>query len=1076
MNARHFIIALMLVGSSSRASELHWQNGEWVGGHFVGIEDGHVIWRTPMFSEDFKVSMDVLKRVNRFKTDAKTEEAFSIRLADGSRLYGTVTGMDTKTLSVKSARFGSIQVLRDSVVSVQRLKSAGMPLPALAGTSGWIESGSEGSSPSKEKLWRMVPGAALQQVGWNHRATLPVEAPEQVEMQFTLSSTVRPEFKIELKAQDDERVIVETWADDVVLQGRVFESVQKLSDETRRVTLTLFWNRKTGLCSIYGADGKKLAQTTKPPVDSAEPPQDAKPEEKKPAAKAGGGGGLFGALLGVVQGAVQVRVEAVKQAQANAVGNVKEVSPTGLTLLNKGPDLTLEALRIREWDGSLPADITNVRPRIELTDGHYLKAKAVRADATSLTVRMLDGSETSLPWDKVLAVEMMPEVSPFFQAAPPLTEMWFTDGEWVNGTLLQVRNEVATFKTTFSETPVNFKITTLHHLDFQGFETTEKKIDLATLDTLSINNNVLHGTLAAGGEAQPRWRPLGALKPVAMASTGDMEITRAVTDQPAAIRSEALFYLQDGDVVPGRLRAIDAKQVDLESDVAEVKHLPADKLQAIQFGGAALNLDGFEDPGWQRVRGNAEQVKRNGKAEIAFNTGGSWGHPAFMQVNEINFTLVNNGFSALRMRLYCDGINPAAPSTNLLFGHIGSEVCFGLEASDEQMDRQFRLRTSESMPVRIAIAENSIEVFFKGVSARKIQLTPKMRSGSGIIIEPFSLWGNGERAVKINAFSARIAPGRVAVPLVDARAKENALTVPRFRKEDPPRHALLAANGDLLRGVIEAATANHFAIRSGMETIQVPRDRVKAAVWLIKPADAVSAAFEAQDKAAVPPVITHWLQLNNGGRIGLKVDRFAEDAVFGTSPLLGSCRVPLPQIYVIRTTTPPDSATMLALREWKLKFAPEPVLPESGGQSSPLLNQDAKPFKLPLLAGDDFDLTKEKGKVIVLDFWATWCGPCIKSLPQMIDAMAAFDPKQVRFIGINQAEDKETVKTFLETRGWKFEVALDANQRVGQNFGVEGIPHTVVIGKDGKVAYVKSGYDPAGAKEVAEMVKKLMAK
>ncbi|MDI1312911.1 TlpA disulfide reductase family protein [Prosthecobacter sp.] len=1075
MNAKLLITALLMVGGSSHASELHWQNGEWVGGHFVGAENGHVIWRTPMFSEDFQVSMDVLKRVNRHKTDAKTEEAFSIRLADGSRLFGTVTGLDEKTLSVKSARFGSIQVLRDSVVSVQRLKAKGMPFPALAGTSGWTEIPAENnqSAPVKEKLWRMVPGAALQQVGWNHRVSLPLESPELVEMQFTLSSTVRPEFKIELKASDDDRVIVETWVDDVVLQGRVFESAQKLSNDVRRVTLTLFWNRQTGLCSIYGADGKKLAQTTKPPVDAAEP--EAKAEEKKADAPAGGGG-LFGALLGVVQDAVQGRVDAVAQAKADAADRAAEASPTGLTLLNKGPDLTLEALRVREWDGSLPEDLTDVRPRIELTDGRYLKAKAVRADATSLTVRALDGKEASLPWDKVLAVEMTHEASPFYQAAQPLTEMWFTDGEWINGTLVQVRNEVATFNTTFSTTPVNFKITTLHHLQFKGFETTEQKIDLATLDTLTINKNLLHGTLAADGETQPLWKPFGALKPVAMTSTGEMEITRAVADKPAGMRSEALFYLHDGDVVPGRLRAIDAKHVDLESDVSALKQLPSEKLQAIQFVGASLNLDGFEDPGWQRVRGKAEQVKRNGKAGIDFTTGGSWGHPAFMQVNEINFTLLNNGFSALRMRLFCDGINPAAPSTNLLFGHMGSEVCFGLEAANEQMDRQFRLRTSASMPVRIAIAENTLEVFFNGVSARKIPLTPKMRSGSGIIIEPFSLWGNGERAVKINAFSARIAPGRVAVPLVDARAKEHALTVPRFRKEDPPRHALLAANGDLLRGVIEAATAQHFAIRSGMETIQVPRDRVKAAVWLIKPADAVSAAFVAQDNEDMPPVITHWLLLNNGGRLGLKVERFANDAVFGTSPLLGSCRVPLSQIYVIRTSSPPDSATMLALREWKLKFAPEPVLPESGGQSSPLLNQDAKPFKLPLLAGGDFDLGKEKGKVIVLDFWATWCGPCIKSLPQMMDEMAAFDSNKVRFIGINQAEDKETVKTFLETRGWKFEVALDANQRVGQNFGVEGIPHTVVIGPDGKVAYVKSGYEPGGAKEVAEMVKKLLAK
>lgn len=1069
MNARHLITALVLLAGGGRASELHWQNGEWVGGHFVGFEDGQVIWRTPMFTEDFRVSMDVVRRVNRFKTDAKTNEAFSIRLADGSLLYGSVTGLDTKTLSVTSARFGSIQVLRDSVVSIQRLKAAGMPLPALTGTSGWIESGSESAAQPKEKLWRMVPGAALQQVGWNHRANLPLETPEQVEMQFTLSSTVRPEFRIELKSSDTERLIVETWVDDVVLQGRVFESVQKLGDDTRRITLTLFWDRKTGFCSIYGADGRKLAQTTKPPVDTASPKPDAKAKDKKPAGRAGGGG-LFGALIGLVQG----QAEAAAKARSHTNEPNAEDSPTGLTLLNKGPDLTLERLRIREWDGTLPDDITDVRPRIELTDGRYLKAKAMRADTTSLTVRSPDGAETSLPWDKVLAVEMPPEVSPFFQASPPLTEMWFTDGEWINGTLQQVRNEVASFKTTFSETPVNFKITTLHHLEFKGFEPAGRKADMAALDTLTIKKNVLHGTLDAGGEAQPRWRPVGALRPVAMSSTAGMEITRAVVDQPTGMHSEALFYLQDGDVLPGRLRAIDARHADLESDVAAVKQLPADKLLAIQFGGASLNLDGFEDPGWRRLRGSAEQTQRHGKADIAFNAGGSWGHPAFMQVNEIKFTLLNNGFSALRVRLFCDGVNPAAPSTNLLFGHMGSEICFGLESSNDQMDRQFRLRSNESMPVQISIEENSVEVFFKGVSARKIALTPKMRSGSGIIIEPFSLWGNGERPVRINAFSARIAPGRVAAPLVDARAKEHALTVPRFLKEDPPRHALLAANGDLLRGVIEAATSEHFAIRSGLENVQVPRDRVKAAIWLVKPADAVSAAFEAQDKADVPPVITHWLLLNNGGRLGLKVDRFADDAVFGTSPVLGSCRVPLPQIHVIRTTTPPDSTAMLALREWKLKFAPEPVLPKSGGQSSPLLNQDAKPFKLPLLSGGDFDLAKEKGKVIVLDFWATWCGPCIKSLPQMMDEMSVFDPSKVRFVGINQAEDKETVKTFLETRAWKFEVALDASQRIGQNYGVEGIPHTVVIGPDGKVAYVKSGYEPDGAREVAEMVKQLL--
>lgn len=1075
MNARRSILAIMLAVVSARASELHWQNGEWIGGHFVGAEDGRVIWRSPMFSEDFEVSLDVLRRVNRFKTDSKTEEPFSIHLADGSCLYGSITGMDAKTLHLKSARAGSIKILRDTVVSIHHLKVPDAPLPALAGTSGWTESTlPNGGGPTKEKLWRMVPGASLQQVGWNRAASIPLQLPEQMEMQISLRSSVRPEFKIQLKTPDDERMVVETWVDDVVLQGRVFESIQKLGDDTRHLELTLFWNRATGLCVVYGSDGRKLMETRKPAVNETKEPPAKQPRKK--AADQAGAGGIFGALVGAVKEAAQARIDALQQAREGQPAKEEEPASPGFTLLNKGPDLTLEDLRIRSWDGRLPSDITSERPRVELSDGRILKASPVRADADSLTVRERGGKETRIPWVKVLALELAAEASPFHQAAPPLTEMWFTDGEWINGTLLHVRNEVASFKTTFSETPVQFKISALHHLDFSGFKPAAGgQPALESLDKLTISKNTLHGTLDAGGEAQPRWKPVGGLKPVPLISAGEIEITRAAPAQFAA-STDALFYLQEGDVLPGRLRAIDARQVDLDSQLSSTRRLSADKLLAIQFGGESLNLDGFEDPGWQQVRGDAKSIKLKHNSGIDFEPGSSWAHPSFMQVHEISFTLHNSSFSALRARLFCDGVSTTSPSTNLLFAHIGSEVCFGLESSGNQMDRQFRLRTKGDTPVRIAIAENSLEVFFNGVSARKITLNPKMRSGLGLILEPFNLWGNGERQLSIGSFSARITPGRVAAPVVNTLAREHALTVPRFRKEDPPRHALLAANGDILRGVIEAATADHFAVRSGLETIQVPRDRVKAAVWLIKPVDAVSAAFEARDQEGTPPVITHWLLLNNGGRLGLKVTRFAEDSVFGSSPLLGECHVPLDQIHSIRSTSPPDSSAMIALRDWKLKFAPEPVLPESGGQSSPLLNQDAKPFKLPLLSGEDFDLSSEKGKVIVLDFWATWCGPCIKSLPSLIDSMSSFDPKQVRFIGVNQAEDKDTVKSFLETRGWKLDVVLDASQRVGQSFGVEGIPHTVVIGPDGKIAYVKTGYESDGAEKIAEAVKKLLKK
>jgi len=1060
---------------SLSAAELHWRNGEWIGGDFIAAEKDRLAWRnTPMFSEPLRVRLEVLKQVIRHKDAETTKEPFGIRLADGSRLYGTITGLDEKSLEIKSERFGVLKIAREAVVSVQRLQAEGVLFAAPTSKSGWVEENT--GRDSKTTTWNVIPGAALKQAGWNRSVSLPLEAPQMVEVRVNLSSSARPEFRLELKAGGEERMVVETWVDDVVLQGRVFQRVQSLAEEDRGLTLTLFWNRKTGQCAVFGADGLKIAETNKPAaVDQpAEKPQAA---EKKAAPRAGAGGGLFGALLGVVQGAAQARVEvAVAANQARARASSEPEAPAGFTLLNKGPDLVLHELRIRAWDGTLPTVVHDECPRVELKDGRVQKASPVNASAAALTVADAQGVPTSVPWEQVLALEVSEHPSPFFQPAPKGVELWFTDGEWLQGELRHVHGELATLSTTWSEQPVSFKITRMQRLVFKHEDQDDSGSEkaLAALDTLKIDNKTLHGTLEAGGEAQPRWLPVGGLNAVTLASKVDIEIMRAPSANLEGLGSDALFYLASGDVLPGKLRAVDARHVDVESDISVVKQLPAERLRAIQFGGKALNLNGFEDAGWSRVRGIESMVKRKGKDSLDFQPGGSWGHPSFMQVNEISFNLLSNGFNAIRLRLFCDGVNTTAPSTNLLFGHMGSEVCFGLETGGEQMDRQFRLPGSSPMPVRIAVGENTLEVFLNNVSARKITLTPKMRSGSGIIIEPFSLWGNGEREVQVSSFSARIAPGRVAAPVVEANAKSHALTVPRFRKEDPPQHALIAANGDLLRGVIESATAGHFAIRSGFETIQVPRDRVKAAVWLVKPADDVSAAFEASAKAEDPPVVTHWLLLNNGGCLGLQVERFSEDAVTGNNELLGACRVPLKQVYMIRSRVPEENAAMLALRDWKLNFAPEPVLPETGGESSPLLKQEAKSFKLPLLAGGDFELSQEKGKVIVLDFWATWCGPCVKSLPGLIDEMAAFDPKKVRLIGVNQAEGSDQVKSFLDTRGWKLEVALDASQRVGQSFGVEGIPHSVIIGPDGKVAYVKTGYEPGGAKKIAEVVRKLL--
>jgi uncharacterized protein (TIGR03435 family) len=96
---------------------------------------------------------------------------------------------------------------------------------------------------------------------------------------------------------------------------------------------------------------------------------------------------------------------------------------------------------------------------------------------------------------------------------------------------------------------------------------------------------------------------------------------------------------------------------------------------------------------------------------------------------------------------------------------------------------------------------------------------------------------------------------------------------------------------------------------------------------------------------------------------------------------------------------------------------------------------------------------KLKGKVVVLEFWATWCGPCIKAIPHLNDLAEQFKDKPVVFISVT-AENEDVVRIFLKNHPMKAWVGLDDYEVLNKEFYVQGIPHAVIIGTNGRIAAV----------------------
>jgi peroxiredoxin len=131
----------------------------------------------------------------------------------------------------------------------------------------------------------------------------------------------------------------------------------------------------------------------------------------------------------------------------------------------------------------------------------------------------------------------------------------------------------------------------------------------------------------------------------------------------------------------------------------------------------------------------------------------------------------------------------------------------------------------------------------------------------------------------------------------------------------------------------------------------------------------------------------------------------------------------------------------------------------------------APDFTVEMLDGKKVTLSAQRGKVVLISFWATWCPPCRLELSHMQkDVIDRFADEDVVVLPISRGEERKTVVKFIEKMGYTFPIGLDSDQSIYKKYASNYIPRSVVVGKDGKVVYATAGYDETIAQEVNDAI------
>jgi peroxiredoxin len=134
----------------------------------------------------------------------------------------------------------------------------------------------------------------------------------------------------------------------------------------------------------------------------------------------------------------------------------------------------------------------------------------------------------------------------------------------------------------------------------------------------------------------------------------------------------------------------------------------------------------------------------------------------------------------------------------------------------------------------------------------------------------------------------------------------------------------------------------------------------------------------------------------------------------------------------------------------------------------------APSFTLNDLTGQQIALSKYKGQVVMLNFWATWCGPCQQEMPLLDQMSKKYKPAGFTLIGVNVDKEAPPVKALLDRKPVSFQVLLDPTNSVSKTYHVDEMPSSVIVDRKGQIRFIHRGYKPGDENEYQDRIRQLI--